>query len=47
MLQFMLGAPEWPGDQSLMFNRVKMIEMLLNVVHYSSVQKRNYDKGEN
>ena len=33
MLQFMLGAPEWPGDQSLMFSRIKMIEMLLNVVH--------------
>ena len=47
MLQFMLGAPEWPGDQSLMFNRIKMIEMLLNVVHYSSVQKHTYDKGEN
>ena len=29
----MLGAPEWPGDQSLMFSRIKMIEMLLNVVH--------------
>ena len=39
MLQFMLGAPEWPGDQSLMFSRIKMIEVLLNVVHYSSVQE--------